>query len=373
MKEVWLLDRNEDWDKVKKNAINALETGITGIIVREEFVDNIRKLGNLQVGGIYRNGESHGMVVVGFDGEGEGIKELPDELSGSWDLNLMVTLKEKNKKTGGFVKIRDEKSQKFAVEMAKLADYLFLDFSDWKIIPLENLIAFSQTCRIIAKMDSMDDIKTALLTLEKGADGILLENVTRDELSQVMESIKELESFLRLEDAVIVKIKKLGMGARACVDTTDLMVEGEGLLVGSRAGFLFLVHNESRGSEYSAPRPFRVNAGAISSYVRVGETTKYLSELETGDEVEIVDMHGKGRIAYIGRVKIEKRPLIMVEADHNGILGTIILQNAETVELVTPDGPVSVTALKEGMKVLAYIEEQARHFGIKVNETIIEK
>lgn len=39
---------------------------------------------------------------------------------------------------------------------------------------------------------------------------------------------------------------------------------GEGMLVGSFARALFLVHSECAESRYIASRPFRVNAGPVS-------------------------------------------------------------------------------------------------------------
>lgn len=96
-----------------------------------------------------------------------------------------------------------------------------------------------------------------------------------------------------------------------------MMDVGEGMLVGSYSQGLFLVHSESLESEYVASRPFRVNAGPVQAYVMIpGGRTKYLSELETGDEVLIVDRNGRSRTAVVGRVKIEKRPLILVEAEY---------------------------------------------------------
>jgi 3-dehydroquinate synthase II len=40
--------------------------------------------------------------------------------------------------------------------------------------------------------------------------------------------------------------------------------------------------------------------------------------------------------------------------------------------MVTPDGPVSVSDLKAGQKVLVRLEEGGRHFGHSINETIME-
>jgi len=76
----------------------------------------------------------------------------------------------------------------------------------------------------------------------------------------------------------------------------------------------------------------------------------------------------------VGRLKIEKRPLMLVKAavDDNEV--TTILQNAETIRLTDPEGkPVSVVSLKPGDKVLVAVEESGRHFGLKIDETITEK
>jgi 3-dehydroquinate synthase II len=164
------------------------------------------------------------------------------------------------------------------------------------------------------------------------------------------------------------------MGDRVCVDTASLMVLGEGMLIGSQSNGLFLVHSESEESPYVAARPFRVNAGAVHAYIRVGEKTRYLSELASGDEVLIIDSEGETRPAVVGRVKIERRPLMLVEAEVEGTKIKTLLQNAETIKLVGADGkPMPVTALKEDDEVLVYFEAAARHFGIKIEETIIEK
>lgn len=52
----------------------------------------------------------------------------------------------------------------------------------------------------------------------------------------------------------------------------------------------------------------------MHAYVSIpGGKTCYLSELQAGKEVVVVDRNGKQRNAIVGRVKIESRPLILVE------------------------------------------------------------
>lgn len=147
------------------------------------------------------------------------------------------------------------------------------------------------------------------------------------------------------------------------------------MLVGNSSGALFLIHSESITNPYVAPRPFRVNAGPVHAYTRVpGDKTRYLSELCSGDPILIVDHTGRTTAGVIGRLKIEKRPLMLVTADIGGQIATTIVQNAETIRLTRPDGmAVSVVNLSEGDEVVALVEAAGRHFGHKIKETITEK
>jgi 3-dehydroquinate synthase II len=76
----------------------------------------------------------------------------------------------------------------------------------------------------------------------------------------------------------------------------------------------------------------------------------------------------------VGRVKIELRPLLLIEAEYEGKRIKTIVQNAETIRLVTKKGSTSVAELKTGDEVLAYVTEGGRHFGTLVKEeTVIER
>ena len=76
----------------------------------------------------------------------------------------------------------------------------------------------------------------------------------------------------------------------------------------------------------------------------------------------------------VGRAKVERRPLVLVEAQEGDQMISVILQNAETIRLVQPDGQtISLTDLKEGSEVLVYREKGGRHFGVRIDETIVER
>ena len=250
---------------------------------------------------------------------------------------------------------------------------------DWTIIPIENLLA-KRGKNIIVQVTNSAQAKLMVEILEKGVDGVLLNTTDVNEIKKTAEILQGVGDKIELSIATITNVKQLGMGDRSCLDTCTQMAPGEGMLVGNTASGFFLVHSESIENPYVAARPFRVNAGAVHAYtLSPGGGTKYLADLKAGDEVLIVDFKGKGQLAYLGRNKIEKRPMMLIEAEAEGVGITLVLQNAETIRLVTPDGkPVSITTLKTGDKVLGHVEKggpggAGRHFGMKVEETLIER
>jgi 3-dehydroquinate synthase II len=102
--------------------------------------------------------------------------------------------------------------------------------------------------------------------------------------------------------------------------------------------------------------------------------TKYLSEIRIGDRVMIVNFEGKSYPAVVGRAKVERRPLVLVEAEEKGETISVILQNAETIRLIQPDGKaISLIDLQEGSEVLVTREKGGRHFGVQIDETIVER
>ena len=244
---------------------------------------------------------------------------------------------------------------------------------DWTIIPLENLIA--QRHNIFLEVTTLGEAQTATGILERGVDGLVINTRNETELRSIIKALKEKAEQVTLVAAEITRVLPLTMGDRVCIDTCSAMGMGQGMLIGNSSSGMFLVHAESIENPYVEPRPFRVNAGPVHAYARVpGGKTRYLSELKAGDGALIVNADGTTEQAVVGRVKIEKRPLVFVEAAVQENLYTAILQNAETVRLTSPDGsPISVVELSEGSKVLMLIEEAGRHFGMKVEETIKEK
>ncbi len=272
-----------------------------------------------------------------------------------------------------FIRIENKKDEEKAAELAKKGKKVIVQTTDWTIIPLENLIAQSEN--IYAEVKNVEEARTALGILEKGVKGIVLNTKDYNEIKKVSKIVKELEEHVDLVKAKVTSIKLLGMGDRVAVDTTSLLKKGEGMLVGNSSAGMIFVHAETEESPYVASRPFRVNAGAVHMYTRVpGGKTVYLCELSAGKEVMIYDIEGNGRVVDVGRSKIERRPMILVEAEYQGKKLSAVLQNAETIRLVKGDGSlISVVDLQVGDEIVGYVEEAGRHFGMKVEESIMEK
>jgi len=373
-KTVWIKADGEAWEEIKPRVTAGLESGADCILLNSEDVPKAKELGNIRTAA--PGGEAD-IIVIGKGSEGDGTRKLPSDFGSSQDISEARRLEREGKTVAGYVVIKNKRYEQFAVELGKSCDYLIAIGTDWKVIPLENLIAELQKLdvEIIAGVQNAEEARLALQTLEHGSDGVLVDTGDISEIKKIV-AVRDRSGMEKvpLAKAKVTKVKPVGMGDRVCVDTASLMVQGEGMLIGSQSNGLFLVHSESEESPYVAARPFRVNAGAVHAYIRVGEKTRYLSELASGDEVLIVDSEGETRPAVVGRVKIERRPLMLVEAEVDGTRIKTLLQNAETIKLVGNDGkPVPVTSLKEGDEVLVYFERAARHFGIKIEETIIEK
>jgi 3-dehydroquinate synthase II len=245
----------------------------------------------------------------------------------------------------------------------------------WEVIPVENLLA-SGSGRLGLEVDSLEQARLAATILERGADFLVVCPQGASELKRIVQEIKLSEGSLELEPAEITEIIPVGLGHRVCVDTCSLLRSGQGLLVGNSSGFTFLVHAETEANPYVNARPFRINAGAVHSYVHLpGDRTAYLEELRAGDEVLVVGWEGGTSIAAVGRVKVEVRPLLLLSArTAGGRSGQIFVQNAETIRLLRDDGtPASVVSLGPGDEVLVRTDTAGRHFGRRIQETIEER
>ncbi|MDR1404864.1 MAG: 3-dehydroquinate synthase II [Candidatus Methanoplasma sp.] len=329
-----MADGPDDKEMRKELILSALESGIVTAVVRPDDGD-FKSLGNVKL--LINNG---GIVS---------------------DSAIIVQL-------------NTPEDQDRAMSLAGKYDIVILGASDWTVIPLENMIArFRGTgTKIYACASDPDEAKLYLQTLEKGVDGIAVAVKTGNDVRKFSDLISSSMK-IELTPVEVTGVKNIEMGDRVCVDTVSMMSLGEGMLIGSQASCLFLVQSESEDNGYVAARPFRVNAGAVHAYVMGPEgKTRYLSEYRSGDPIMLVDSEGNTRISSVGRCKIEKRPLILLEATDGKYVHSTILQNAETVKLSGPNGSISVSKIKKGDKIFAKLEAGGRHFGMKIDESIRE-
>ncbi len=358
MKELWI-HIDADWSKEKKKVITGIESGFVTF-----FVENLKILDKIKELAAVRTAIRVKDNILDFDGKADILisdNELP---------------KLKKSKRGFEIDIKERRDERKAINMLKNLEYLVIS-TNGDIIPLENIISEAQgMSKIIVKITNLKDVKTVLNALEVGADGVLFKPKDNKDVKKIIALMKELEQErIELKTASITNIKPTGIGTRVCVDTCSLMNVGEGALIGSQSNALFLVHSESVENPYVETRPFRINAGAVHAYILLPNgRTKYLSELKAGDEILVVSKDGETRTAIVGRLKVEERPLLLVEAKCDGKRLNTLLQNAETIRLVKENGePISVAQLKIGDRVLVYISKGGRHFGKRIDETIIEK
>ena len=359
MKFAWVRPTGT-WNDRKEAIVSALESGIEYIMDFDNS-ESIKELGNVK---IVSDKADSDILLLGND----------EKVS----LEDVKEAQESGKEVAVYIEINNKEDELLVSKLGTVADYVILKGKNWKVIPLENIIASLQnrSSKIMVDVPNYEEAKLALETMEHGSDGVLLSSNDGNEIRRLGSLIeKTSKEIYELKEATVTKVESVGLGDRVCVDTCSIMEVGEGMLIGSFASGLFMVHSESLESEYVASRPFRVNAGAVHAYVMTpGNKTRYLSELEAGDEVITINSKGEAKTAIIGRSKIERRPLLMIEAENDGQKIKTLVQNAETIRLVSDKGePISVSDIKVGDKVLAYFTDGARHFGMAIEEQIIEK
>ena len=291
---------------------------------------------------------------------------------------------------GAYCHIDDNSGQDEAKALIGSVSWLLVSFNDWSMIPIENLIAAAEgtPTKIAALVNEPHQVQGVAFALEQGVDAVvvksqptmveaaLIAKALRLERQEHFETGSEVTQDLTLSLLEITGVEEGGVGDRYCIDFTSLLEKGEGMLIGSNATSFMLVHGETISSDFVPVRPFRVNAGTPQSYTFMADgTTKYISELSSSDSISVINDAGKTRTVTIGRIKIERRPMLLFRwKDENHKEGHMFLQQAETVRAVGANGnPISVTTLKIGDKILGCVDNGARHIGAAISSTVNER
>jgi 3-amino-4-hydroxybenzoic acid synthase len=293
--------------------------------------------------------------------------------------SLLETAKQLGYKTCVFFSVDNRDLLDQSWQNAGKFDFAIVDFDLPTNIPLELIIARLEgsSTVLLRKVDSVTDMEVAFGVMEKGSDGVLFSTTDQAEIVKLVNYLNNRQdrSRLDLHPLVVNEVRHIGMGIRACVDTTGLMTQDEGMIVGSTSGGGIFVCSETHYLPYMNLRPFRVNAGAIHSYIWMPDNAaEYLSDLTVGSKVLCVNTQGETREMTVGRVKIEVRPLLLIVGEAAGRELNVIVQDDWHIRIMGADGqPRNASTIRPGDELLSYVCEPGRHVGIKVKETIQER
>ncbi|GAA3562221.1 3-dehydroquinate synthase II [Amycolatopsis ultiminotia] len=276
-----------------------------------------------------------------------------------------------------YVEVADHDTLEQACRLARTEQRTVIYFRDPTKIPLEIVLAAAHGAKgsIVTVAADIEEAGIIFGVLEHGSDGVLLAAGKVGDATELQRIATSGTDNLTLEELTVTKVTHVGMGDRACVDTSSYLRKNEGILVGSYSKALILCVSETHPLPYMPTRPFRVNAGAIMSYTHVGNgRTSYLSELRAGSKVLAVDTDGNTREVVVGRVKIESRPLISVDAvSASGVEVNLLLQDDWHVRVLGPGAAVlNSTELKPGDAVLGHLPTADRHVGYPIDEFCVE-
>ena len=321
--------------------------------------------------------------------EREGGDLGPQDMASLYDLVLLeVALFERcaqsfraaGARVGLYVDVADRESLERGCERLGDAGQAVFRFRDETKIPLEIVLAHAEPhgTRVVTCVGDSVEADVVLGVLEMGSHGVLFGSLELDQVIRVGDTVagRDQETTVPLVQLTVTGSRHVGMGDRACIDTCSYLGLDEGVVVGSFARGGVLVCSETHALPYMPTRPFRVNAGAIHSYaVAPDDRTWYLSDLRAGMPLLAVRTDGRTRRIVVGRVKIERRPLIQLQFEAEG---------GQTVELVAQEdwhvrvfgaepGPRNVTSLRPGDRVLGLLMGRARHVGLPISEWMLEQ
>ena len=316
------------------------------------------------------------VIEIEHESDLEGIES--GDIIMSADLELLAKGKAVGHPTCVFLSINNREALEKAWQVAVVCDYAVVEFDLPTNIPLELIIARLQDSEtvLLKRETTLEEIQVAFGVMERGSDGVLLSTNDVSELLQVSRYIMEAKTReIQLLPMVVEEVRHVGMGFRGCIDTTNLLGQDEGMLVGSTSAGGILVCSETHFLPYMNLRPFRVNAGSVHSYVWMSdEKVEYITDLQVGSKMMAVNIEGAVREVVVGRVKIEMRPLLFIRGMVGNQQLNVVVQDDWHIRVMGVGGePRNATLVRPGEELLAYLDRPGRHVGLKVEEIIIER
>jgi len=285
VKELWVrADGGDSWEERKELVKTALESAAQAVVVNAGEEALVKELGKIKV------------VSTGGDS----------------DIFLTDDIKKLKDSAVFYCEIKSKQDERLIAEAGKTADYVIINAKDWKIIPLENLIAeLKGKCKMLAEVDSEKEARLALETLEIGTDGVLAsaDFIEIKEIKNLMDSL----SAERLE-LKVVKIKAVepsGEQDSTSIDTCSILNLGEGLLADN-----LLVHSDTERIPWMEPAPFRINLGT-NSKIKTPDGIKKVKELKPGDEILFANFEGRTRRLVVNEIIASKKKMLKVSADNS--------------------------------------------------------
>ncbi|MGE5509313.1 MAG: 3-dehydroquinate synthase II [Chitinophagales bacterium] len=363
-REIWFdgrnvpLDRQNTWELINNSALQSLL--VTAAQRREGRFPTKSRL----------------ITEVTTEEDARGLAE--GETVASGDCALLATLRANGFRTCLLLKIDSKEALEAAWQAASEHDYAAVEFDLPTNIPLELILARlpGRRTRVLKRETTAEGVEVAFGVMEQGSDGVLLATEDPTELGRISRLLLRQETGrIQLQPVGITAVRHVGMGVRACVDTTGLMGRDEGMLVGSTSNGGILVCSETHYLPYMNLRPFRVNAGAVHSYIWQPQgRAEYLTDLAAGSKVLSVSWQGETRPLTVGRVKLEVRPLLLIQGEAAGVPVNVIVQDDWHIRLMGVGGePRNATEVRPGEELLGYLCPAGRHVGLPVEETIVER
>ncbi len=157
-------------------------------------------------------------------------------------------------------------------------DYLLIDCPNWKIIPVENLIAEARgRSKILARTRNFQESRTALSILEQGTDGISLTPDDPSDIIKTRDLILEQPEPVSLSLAKVTSIRPIGTGAQLFPRTVSRRRRGP-LQPAREPSALQGQRRTSRpvppGTERQDPIPFGTDRGTICPTSRQARADK---------------------------------------------------------------------------------------------------
>ncbi|MDT3396391.1 3-dehydroquinate synthase II [Streptomyces sp. B1866] len=273
----------------------------------------------------------------------------------------------------GWVDVHDDRTLRLACAAAVTLPYTVVRFADPTKIPLEIVLAAADRSpgKLVTACADLAEAAVVLDVLERGSDGILFAPADASEVFALARLLEAGSPPLELTTLTVDRVEHHGLGDRVCVDTCTHFAEDEGILVGSYSTGFILCCSETHPLPYMPTRPFRVNAGALHSYVLGPDNrTNYLSELRSGSTALAVNAEGRTRRVVVGRAKLESRPLLTITArSAGGVVVSLTVQDDWHVRVLGPGGKVlNVTELRQGDELLGHLATDQRHVGLPIGE-----